>query len=87
MNVRAHRSRQIALDRCLQLLEESQVRGKIRIDGPLGASLRRHLERAGVIADHRLEGRRIDRVLDDIFALQAQLLGQDPEDSRHHNGS
>jgi TolB-like protein len=45
-----------------------------------------YLERAGVIADHRLEGRRIDRVLDDIFALQAQLLGQDPEDSRHHNG-
>jgi hypothetical protein len=34
-----------------------------------------------------VEGRRIDRVLDDIFALQAQLLGQDPEDSRHHNGS
>ncbi|OLB97383.1 MAG: hypothetical protein E6I81_01010 [Chloroflexi bacterium] len=87
MNVRAHRSRQIALDRCLQLLEEAQVRGRVRIDGPLGASLRRHLERAGVIADHRLEGRRIDRVLDDIFALQAQLLGQDPEDSRHHNGS
>jgi hypothetical protein len=26
-------------------------------------------------------------VLDDIFALQAQLLGQAPEDSRHHNGS
>jgi len=87
MNVRAHRSRQIALDRCLQLLEEAQVRGRVRIDGPLGTSLRRHLERAGVIADHRLEGRRIDRVLDDIFALQAQLLGQDPEDSRHHNGS
>ncbi|HEY0830869.1 MAG TPA: hypothetical protein VGE99_06975 [Candidatus Dormibacteraeota bacterium] len=87
MNVRAHRSRQIALDRCLQLLEESQVRGQTRIDGRLGASLRRHLERAGVIADHRLEGRRIDRVLDDIFALQAQLLGQDPEDSRHHNGA
>ncbi|TMC84038.1 MAG: hypothetical protein E6J06_07790 [Chloroflexi bacterium] len=87
MNVRAHRSRQIALDRCLQLLEEAQVRGRVRIDGPLGTALRRHLERAGVIADHRLEGRRIDRVLDDIFALQAQLLGQDPEDSRHHNGS
>ena len=87
MNVRAHRSKQLALDRCLQLLEEAQVRGQSRIDGPLGASLRRHLERAGVIADHRLEGRRVDRVLDDIFALQAQLLGQDPEDSRHHNGS
>jgi hypothetical protein len=87
MNVRAHKSKQLALDRCLQLLEEAQVRGQARIDGPLGAALRRHLERAGVIADHRLEGRRIDRVLDDIFALQAQLLGQDPEDSRHHNGS
>jgi len=87
MSVRAHRTRQLALDRCLQLLEEAQVRGQIRIDGPLGAALRRHLERAGVLAEHRLDGRRIDRVLDDIFALQAQLLGQEPEDSRHHNGS
>jgi hypothetical protein len=26
-------------------------------------------------------------VLDDIFGLQAQLLGQDPEESRHHNGA
>jgi hypothetical protein len=86
MNVRAHRSRQLALDRCLQLLEEAQVQGRVRVDGRLGTSLRRYLERAGVIADHRLEGRRIDRVLDDIFALQAQLLGQEPEDSRHHNG-
>jgi hypothetical protein len=87
MSVREHRSRQLALDLCLQLLEEAQMHGQARIDGPLGKLLRRHLERAGVIADHRLEGRRIDRVLDDIFALQAQLLGQDPEDSRHHNGS
>lgn len=87
MNVRAHRSKQLALDRCLQLLEEAQVRGQSRIDGHLGASLRLQLEHAGVIADHRLEGRRIDRVLDDIFALQAQLLGQEPEDSRHHNGA
>lgn len=87
MTVRAHRSRQLALDRCLQLLEEAQIRGKGRVDGPLGASLRLHLEHAGVIAEHRLEGRRVDRVLDDIFALQALLLGQDREDSRHHNGS
>jgi hypothetical protein len=87
MNVRAHRSRQLALDRCLLLLEEAQVRGRVRIDGRLGSLLRRHLEHAGVIADHRLEGRRIDRVLDDIFAMQAQLLGQEPEESRHHNGT
>jgi len=87
MSLRIHRSRQRALDRCLQLLEEAQVRGQARIDGPLGVSLRRHLEHAGVIADHRLEGRRIDRVLDDIFALQAQLLGQSPEDSRPRNGN
>ena len=87
MNVRARRSRQRALDLCLQLLEEAQIRGQARVDGPLGSSLRRHLDHAGVIADHRLEGRRIDRVLDDIFALQAQLLGQDPEESRHHNGA
>ena len=63
------------------------MRGQSRIDGQLGTSLRHQLEHAGVIADHRLEGRRIDRVLDDIFALQAQLLGQQPEDSRHHNGA
>jgi hypothetical protein len=87
MNVHAHRAKQLALDRCLQLLEEAQVRGQLRVDGPLGVTLRRYLDQAGVIPDHRLEGRRIDRVLDDIFALQAQLLGQEPEDSRHHNGS
>jgi len=62
------------------------VRGRTRIDGPLGSTLRRYLERAGIVAEHRLEGRRIDRVLDDIFSLQAHLLGQDPEDSRHHDG-
>lgn len=87
MNVRVHKSRQIALDRCLQLLEDAQLLGQTRIDGPLGLTLRRQLERAGVVAEHRLEGRRIDRVLDDIFALQANLLGQEPEESRHHNGS
>jgi hypothetical protein len=86
VSVRQHRLRQLALDRCLQLLEEAQVRGRSRVDGPLGTSLRSYLERAGVIADHRLEGRRIDRVLDDIFALQAQLLGQSPEDRRQRTG-
>lgn len=87
MRVREHRLRQLALDRCLQLLEEAQVRGRTRVDGPLGTALRRYLERAGVIADHRLEGRRIDRVLDDIFRLQAQLLGQEPEDHRQRTGT
>jgi hypothetical protein len=87
VTVNEHRLRQKALDRCLQLLEEAQVGGRTRVDGPLGISLRRHLDRAGVIADHRLEGRRIDRVLDDIFGLQAQLLGQAPEDRRQRNGT
>ena len=87
MSVREHRLRQLAFDRCLHLLEEAQVRGQSRVDGPLGSSLRRDLERAGVIAEHRLEGRRIDRVLDDIFAMQAQLLGQAPEDRRQRNGA
>ena len=81
-----HRHRQQALDSCLHLLEEAQMHGRLRVDGPLGATLRRYLDHAGMIPDHRLEGRRIDRVLDDIFALQAHLLGQQPEDSRHHNG-
>jgi len=79
--------RQLALDRCLQLLEEAQVMGRSRVDGPLGTSLRNHLEKAGVIADHRLEGRRIDRVLADIFALPAPRLCQAPEDRRQRNGS
>jgi hypothetical protein len=87
VSVREHRVRQLALDRCLQLLEEAQVKGRSRIDGPLATLLRSQLERAGVIADHRLEGRRVDRVLDDIFALQAQLLGQAPEDRRQRTGS
>jgi hypothetical protein len=87
VTVREHRVRQLALDRCLQLLEEAQVRGQTRVDGPLGTALRRRLEHAGIIPEHRLEGRRIDRVLDDMFGLQAQLLGQSPEDRRQRNGS
>lgn len=86
MSIRTHKPKQQALDWCLQLLEEAQMNGQVRVDGPLGTTLRRYLEQAGMIPDHRLEGRRIDRVLDDIFALQAHLLGQEPEDSRHHNG-
>ena len=82
-----HRLRQLALDRCLQILEEAQMRGKVRVDGPLGTRLRRALEHSGVIAEHRLEGRRIDRVLDDIFAMQAQLLGQEPEERRQRTAS
>jgi hypothetical protein len=87
MSRREHRLRQLALDRCLQILEEAQMQGKSRVDGPLGAVLRKQLERSGVIAEHRLEGRRIDRVLDDIFTLQAQLLGQEPEDRRQRTAS
>jgi hypothetical protein len=87
MSGREHRLRQLALDRCLEILEEAQIKGQSRVDGPLGARLRRALEHSGVIAEHRLEGRRIDRVLDDIFALQAQLLGQEPEERRQRTAS
>lgn len=87
MRAREHRVRQLALDRCLLVLEEAQLHGQSRIDGRLGAVLRRQLERSGVIAEHRLEGRRIDRVLDEIFALQAHLLGQDPEERRQRTAS
>ena len=73
------RARMRALDRCLQLLEDQLAEGKVRVDGPLGFRLRHLLGDGGLIPDHRLEGRRIDRVLDDIFALQAQVLGQDEE--------
>ena len=84
---REHRLRQLGLDRCLQILEEAQMRGRQRVDGPLGAALRTQLERSGVMVEHRLEGRRVDRVLDDIFALQAQLLGQEPEERRQRTAS
>jgi hypothetical protein len=84
---REHRLRQLALDRCLEILEEAQIKGQQRVDGPLGSRLRRALEHSGIIAEHRLEGRRIDRVLDDIFALQAQLLGQEPEERRQRTAS
>jgi hypothetical protein len=74
------RTRMRALDRCLQLLEDALADGKVRVDGPLAYRLRHLLGAGGLIPDHRLEGRRIDRVLDDIFALQARLLGQDEEE-------
>ena len=73
------RARMRALDRCLQLLEDALAEGKVRIDGPLGFRLRHLLGDGGLIPDHRLEGRRTDRVLDDIFALQAQVLGQEDD--------
>jgi hypothetical protein len=84
---REHRLRQLALDRCLQILEEAQMRGTQRLDGRLGAALRWQLEHSGIIVEHRLEGRRVDRVLDDVFALQAQLLGQEPEERRQRTAS
>lgn len=68
-----------ALDACLKLLEDALADGKLRVDGPLGFQLRHLLGAGGLIPDHRLEGRRVDRVLDDIFALQARLLGQNEE--------
>ena len=58
------------LDQCLVLLEEALERGQPRVDAPLALKLRRALGHAGLIPDHRLEGRRVERVLDDIFALQ-----------------
>lgn len=58
------------LDRCLVLLEEALERGQLRVDAPLGLKLRELLGHAGLIPDHRLEGRRVERVLDDIFGLQ-----------------
>ncbi|HZV52299.1 MAG TPA: hypothetical protein VFD49_21370 [Candidatus Dormibacteraeota bacterium] len=73
------RTRMRALDLCLQLLEDALAAGKVRVDGPLAYRLRHLLGNGGLIPDHRLEGRRIDRVLDDIFELQAQLLGQDDQ--------
>jgi len=75
----AERSRMRALDRCLQVLEDALAEGRARVDGPLAYQLRHILGAGGLIPDHRLEGRRVERVLDDIFALQARLLGQEEE--------
>ena len=76
----AGRTKLLALDRCLHLLEEALAAGKPRVDAPLGSKLRDLLAQAGLIPDHRLEGRRTDRVLDDIFALQALVLGTSEEE-------
>ena len=73
------RARLRALDRCLELLETGLAEGQVRVDGTLAYRLRHLLGSAGLIPDHRLEGRRIDRVLDDVFTLQARLLGQEAE--------
>ena len=70
------RHRLLLLDQCLALLEESLEQGKLRVDAPLGLRLRKLLGQAGLIPDHRLEGRRVERVLDDIFALQEDVSGQ-----------
>ncbi len=75
----APKVRLAALDRCLQRLEDALAAGQMRVDARLGSELRELLAQAGLIPDHRLEGRRIDRVLDDIFTLQGQLLGADQE--------
>jgi hypothetical protein len=70
------RQRLQILDQCLVLLEESLERGQLRVDAALGLKLRKLLGHAGLIPDHRLEGRRVERVLDDIFALQEDVSGQ-----------
>ena len=64
------------LDQCLVLLEEALERGQLRVDAPLGLKLRKLLGLAGLVPGHRLEGRRVERVLDDIFALQEDASGQ-----------
>lgn len=74
---RDERARLRALDHCLELVEDALARGQERVDGPLAMQLRRLLGLAGLVPDHRMEGRRVDRVLDDIFALQAVVLGHE----------
>ncbi len=64
------------LDQCLVLLEEALEKGQLRVDARLGLKLRKLLGLAGLIPDHRLEGRRVERVLDDIFALQEDASGE-----------
>jgi hypothetical protein len=73
----AVRARVRALDHCLQLLEDALAAGQSRVDARLGFRLRHLLGAAGLVPNHRLEGRKVERVLDDVFELQARLLGQD----------
>ncbi|HEX6548515.1 MAG TPA: hypothetical protein VF134_07230 [Candidatus Dormibacteraeota bacterium] len=82
MESRLVRPRVLALDRCLQVLEDALAGGKARVDAPLAGRLRSLLGEAGLIPDHRLEGRRVERVLDDIFELQAQLLGVEEDEGQ-----
>jgi TolB-like protein len=70
------RHRLQVLDACLVLLEDALERGQMRVDARLGSRLRDVLGHAGLVPDHRLEGRRVDRVLDDIFELQEEATGQ-----------
>jgi len=70
------RQRLQILDQCLVILEEALETGQVRVNAPLAIALRRLLGQAGLIPDHRLEGRRVERVLDDIFSLQEESLGE-----------
>ena len=73
------RARVHALDSCLALLENALADGQVRVDAVLGCRLRDLLGAAGLVPNHRLEGRKVERVLDDVFELQAGLLGQNEE--------
>lgn len=75
----SNRIRMRSLDACLQVLEDSLLAGRTRVDARLGVQLRTFLGSAGLIPDHRLEGRKVQRVLDDIFDLQERILGPSPE--------
>lgn len=74
-----NRIRMRSLDACLQVLEDALLAGRTRVDAGLGVQLRSFLGNAGLIPDHRLEGRKVQRVLDDIFELQELVLGRSPE--------
>jgi len=66
----------VVLDRCLQLVEDALFRGKLRVDAPLARDLTVTLGAASLVSGQRLEGRRLDRVLDDIFGLQEGILAR-----------
>jgi len=76
---KANRMRMRSLDACLQVLEDALLAGRTRVDAGLGVQLRTFLGSAGLIPDHRLEGRKVQRVLDDIFDLQELILGPSAE--------
>ncbi|HEV2952542.1 MAG TPA: hypothetical protein VG015_00440 [Candidatus Dormibacteraeota bacterium] len=72
--INPHRQQLVVLDRCLLVLEDALFEGRSRVDGPLARRLIASLGAASLVPGQRLEGRRLERVLDEIFELQNRVM-------------